>query len=1028
MINYYNAFISYRHAPLDSKVAEHVQRSLERFHIPHSIRKKTGVKKIERIFRDKDELPITSDLTETISNALEKADYLIVICSPNTKESAWVQREIEYFLKNHTKKQILTVLADGEPQDVIPEILTYEEHDVSEFWKEAQKVKIPIEPLSCDYRMPLRKAKKEEIPRLASALIGCSYDELVRRQRAYRVKQGIAIGAAIVAASLGLTFYTLQSKKKVDDALNESLANRARYLANQSISMLDENRRIDALYLAMSAVPQGEDDATPLVPEAVSALAQATLAYRSLNGNSIDTVWNYSLGSTIKCIEISPEGTHLAALDTSGSLTVWNTETHDMLFNIHSVTSDNAVSIKFIDDSKLVVRDYAKLLCYDADTGEVEWVFEPDNGDFIVDDPVLCSDGSLVFVDHDGAIFCLDAGSGSVRSQYQIPNDDLDVMVTPNAFAVSPDETRVAILIEVGVDEYYVVIYDMTTGRTSQSQSVEGLEKAMTWSDDDHLVVAAMEMNSDNVNNAMFNGSFIMGHDVNYVTCFAGDSANIVWTQEQVATNVGFSSGFIVLPATEMIAYYSANVCCAYDIDDGTVCYEWNTNDSIIDVSDRDGNGWPIMITKEGGLVSVCPTMAIDVIDVTYEFTDNLADAVVNHGVYTYQNSGSQIFYYNVHVSDEEWEYIGDLDSSAPKSYMSDEALILLEPCSAGTDVTVVDPVEGEVRFSVNLGSAYFSDYNVIGVFDGKAYITYGEVMEGLELLELNLTTGRISSDHISDSYYISEFAASMTNEFVTCIDRSDVTDRAVIYNVISHRTDEYDIENGLDLTYAPQYFEDIGIIYIASEGEDAIVFTETDDYMQVELPESWYNTEIVEFDAESRRIMISDRRSILFLDELGEEDFVISCGGRTITGYTLLHGEQYGEGGLLLVSCSDGSLLRYDALSGEFLGNTEISYYTNYIPTAEFVLDEQAGIMYIQQYMITSIVDLESWIELTYIENSFGHNAQSDRFFTLSYTEGDEPQLGYFRHYTVEELLAKANEILGGMPVPEDLRAMYGL
>ena len=159
MINYYNAFISYRHAPLDSKVAEHVQRSLEHFSIPRSIRKKTGVKRIERIFRDKDELPITSDLTETISNALEKADYLIVICSPNTKESMWVQREIEYFLKNHTKKQILTVLADGEPEDVIPEILTYEDHEVSEFWKEAHTIRMPIEPLSCDYRMPFRKAK-----------------------------------------------------------------------------------------------------------------------------------------------------------------------------------------------------------------------------------------------------------------------------------------------------------------------------------------------------------------------------------------------------------------------------------------------------------------------------------------------------------------------------------------------------------------------------------------------------------------------------------------------------------------------------------------------------------------------------------------------------------------------------------------------------------------------------------------------------------------------------------------------------
>lgn len=188
MIDFYNAFISYKHAPLDSKVAEHVQRNLEHYHIPSAIAKQTGKKKIERIFRDKDELPITSDLTDTISNALEKADFLIVICSPRTKESVWVDREIDFFLKTHDRSRVLTVLAEGEPVDVIPERLLYVEKEVTEYNGFTHKVKTPVEPLSCDYRMPLSRAKKEELPRLAAALIGCSYDELVRRQRAYKMR------------------------------------------------------------------------------------------------------------------------------------------------------------------------------------------------------------------------------------------------------------------------------------------------------------------------------------------------------------------------------------------------------------------------------------------------------------------------------------------------------------------------------------------------------------------------------------------------------------------------------------------------------------------------------------------------------------------------------------------------------------------------------------------------------------------------------------------------------------------------
>ena len=190
---HYNAFISYRHAEKDSKIAAEIQRQLERCHIPRAIKKRFGIKKIARIFRDKEELPITSNLNDNISNALENSDFLIVICSTSTKESLWVPREIEYFLRNHTKKEVLTVLVDGEPKDVIPPMLLGErviktDENGNMFYED-----IPIEPLSCDYRMPIKKARKEELPRLAATIIGCTYDELVRRQRQYKLKRFTSI-------------------------------------------------------------------------------------------------------------------------------------------------------------------------------------------------------------------------------------------------------------------------------------------------------------------------------------------------------------------------------------------------------------------------------------------------------------------------------------------------------------------------------------------------------------------------------------------------------------------------------------------------------------------------------------------------------------------------------------------------------------------------------------------------------------------------------------------------------------------
>ena len=90
---------------------------------PGPFKERPGRKRINRIFRDKEELPITSDLNDDITEALANSDYLIVICSPRTGESVWVEREIETFLNTHTRHQVLTILAEGEPVDTIPEIL-----------------------------------------------------------------------------------------------------------------------------------------------------------------------------------------------------------------------------------------------------------------------------------------------------------------------------------------------------------------------------------------------------------------------------------------------------------------------------------------------------------------------------------------------------------------------------------------------------------------------------------------------------------------------------------------------------------------------------------------------------------------------------------------------------------------------------------------------------------------------------------------------------------------------------------------
>ena len=101
---HYNAFISYNHNPRDIRIASTLQHQLENYRVPRDVSTSSGLTGIDRIFLDTGELEVAGDLNKVICDVLEDTDYLIVICSPESKQSIWVQREIEYYLRNHTRR------------------------------------------------------------------------------------------------------------------------------------------------------------------------------------------------------------------------------------------------------------------------------------------------------------------------------------------------------------------------------------------------------------------------------------------------------------------------------------------------------------------------------------------------------------------------------------------------------------------------------------------------------------------------------------------------------------------------------------------------------------------------------------------------------------------------------------------------------------------------------------------------------------------------------------------------------------
>ncbi len=409
---HYDAFISYRHAPVDSAVAADVQKQLERFPVPRAIRQRTGKKRIRRIFRDKEELPITSDLNDDITTALENADRLIVVCSPRTGESLWVQKEIETFLRDHSRHQVLTVLAEGEPSEVIPEILRFDEvpDPIT-----GETVRVPVEPLACDWRPTDHRTRRAELLRLAASVLGCGYDELRQRRRQYVLQQATAALAAVLVLTLGFLAYFIRTNRIIrqsyaeleasyalaDERLQQALENQSHYLAAEAALLLENGDRLSAAALALAALPDEEND-RPLVPEAQAVLTQAVRAYAVPADDTPVPLQLYEGADKLSAL--------LTGRDTLigwgyDSATVWDLDGGGVRFMLSPglYIRDAAVTA---DDTLLLTGGAGTLCCSLAD-GTVLW-----RGDAAGNDLHLSPDGELLLVHGWEDIILYDTATG----------------------------------------------------------------------------------------------------------------------------------------------------------------------------------------------------------------------------------------------------------------------------------------------------------------------------------------------------------------------------------------------------------------------------------------------------------------------------------------------------------------------------------------------------------------------------------------------------------------------------------------
>ena len=109
----YYAFISYKRD--DQKWAEWLQEKLEHYKLPSNLNGRDGLpKEIRPVFRDKSELA-AGVLADEIQKALDHSKYLIVICSPHSAKSEWVNKEVQSFIDSGRTDKIIPFIIEGTP-------------------------------------------------------------------------------------------------------------------------------------------------------------------------------------------------------------------------------------------------------------------------------------------------------------------------------------------------------------------------------------------------------------------------------------------------------------------------------------------------------------------------------------------------------------------------------------------------------------------------------------------------------------------------------------------------------------------------------------------------------------------------------------------------------------------------------------------------------------------------------------------------------------------------------------------------
>lgn len=306
----YKAFISYNHNDRDSRVAQALHSRIETYTVPRKLRK-NGAKKLGKVFRDQEELSVSSDLNQHIRDALDESEFLIVICSPGAVASKWVSEEIAYFLEHHAPEKVLTVLTGGNGGEIYEALLPG----------------LP-EPLSLDLTgivdKEIPRKLKERFLKLCAPLLDCKYDDLVLRdqKRQRRIFRGWLAG--ITAVAMVIIGILLWSNYEINAKNREILLRESEMLTQEALEALEQKDSIRAVEYLVSALPSPGNE-RPYYAPAEQTLFSALNLFEGIDAfpNWLSNIV-FRQESQIDDFCISRDGSVIAIIDAFGAVTCYD--------------------------------------------------------------------------------------------------------------------------------------------------------------------------------------------------------------------------------------------------------------------------------------------------------------------------------------------------------------------------------------------------------------------------------------------------------------------------------------------------------------------------------------------------------------------------------------------------------------------------------------------------------------------------------------------------------------------------------